>query len=200
MSSKNRMLHAQGIATRAGKRSADPSRHNCFVSYHVADLAEVETFLEDFGDEIIARTIGVTEEDDFIDSTDEDFVRRRIREDYLADTTVTIVLLGRCTWARKYVDWEISSSLRNDPVNRRSGLLVIPLISMNNSARLPARIKDNWTSGGNESSYASYVPYPSSGARLRDEVEIAYDARTGKANLVDNSRSLMASNRSCDEE
>ena len=50
-----------------------------------------------------------------------DYVLRRIREKYLSNTTVTIGLVGECTKARKYVDWEIVSTLRNDPVNGRSG-------------------------------------------------------------------------------
>ena len=37
-----------------------------------------------------------------------DEIRRRIRDDHIADATVTIVLIGPCTWQRKHVDWEIS--------------------------------------------------------------------------------------------
>jgi hypothetical protein len=37
---------------------------------------------------------------------------RRIRQLYLLDSTVTIVLIGKCTWARKFVDWETQASLR----------------------------------------------------------------------------------------
>ena len=40
---------------------------------------------------------------------------RTTGENYLSNTTVTIVLIGECTKARKYVDWEIASTLRNDP-------------------------------------------------------------------------------------
>ena len=50
--------------------------------------------------------------DDVIESTDTDYVMRRIRELYLQDSTVTIVLIGKCTWARRFVDWEIQASLR----------------------------------------------------------------------------------------
>ena len=55
---------------------------------------------------------------------------RKIREKYLTNSTVTIVFIGECTKARKYVDWEIASSLRNDPNNGRSGLLGINLKSL----------------------------------------------------------------------
>lgn len=188
MSSKSQMYEVQRIAERATLRSSDSSRHKCFISYHVADLLEVETFVEDYGTEFIPRSVGVTEEDDFVDSKDTDYIKRRIREKYLADSSVTIVLLGAGTWGRKFVDWEISSSLRHDTVNRRSGLLVIPLPSMNNSTRLPDRVKDNWISGDQDVSYALYHSYPLSAQSLRNSIESAFQARTSKASLVDNSR------------
>lgn len=197
MSNKDLMLRVQRVAEAASLRKSDSTRHKCFVSYHVADVDEVSQFLDDFGTEFIPRSVGVTEEDDFVDSTDTEYIKRRIREKYLADSTVTIVLLGRCTWGRKFVDWEISSSLRNDPVNKRSGLLVMPLPSMNNSATLSDRIKDNWVKDKPEDSYASYLAYPSSASSLRSKIDEAFLARTTKADKVDNSRALRLANASC---
>ena len=52
-----------------------------------------------------------------------DEIRRRIRDDHIADATVTIVLIGPCTWQRKHVDWEISASLIDRPNNKRCGLV-----------------------------------------------------------------------------
>lgn len=160
-------------------------------------MDEVESFIEDYGSEFIARCVGVTEESDFVDSTDEDYIKRRIREDYLTDSTVTIVLLGKCTWSRKFVDWEISSSLRNDSNNKRSGLLVIPLPSMNNTAKLPARVKDNWKENDQANSYALYKSYPNSGKGLKRMIQSAFDARSNKGGKVNNSRSLRKNNSSC---
>jgi len=34
---------------------------------------------------------------------------RRIREEKLQDSTVTIVLVGNCTNSRRYVDWKIKA-------------------------------------------------------------------------------------------
>lgn len=197
MSSKDLMRRAQLIAETAAARKVDATRHKCFVSYHVDDLDEVSKFLDDFGSEFIARSVGVTEEDDFVGSTDSEYIKRRIRELYLTDSTVTIGLLGRCTWARKFVDWEISSSLRDDSVNKRSGLLVMPLPSMDNSSVLPARIKDNWIEGDLASSYAVYASYPTTTSVLRARIEEAFRARTAKADKVNNSRKLRQSNAAC---
>ena len=36
---------------------------------------------------------------------------QQIREEFVAQVSVTVVLIGRCTWQRKYVDWEIGASL-----------------------------------------------------------------------------------------
>jgi hypothetical protein len=197
MSTTAAMFHLQQIAERAASRKNDPTRHKCFISYHVDDMTEVEQFIDSFGSEFIARSVGVTVEDDFVDSIDDDYIKRRIREKYLADSTVTIVLLGKCTWTRKFVDWEISSSLRNDTNNKRSGLLVYPLPYLHNSAHLPARIEDNWVQGDQVSSYARFLSYPSSLSVVRSHIESAFNDRTVKASLVNNSRVLQQRNLNC---
>ena len=40
-----------------------------------------------------------------------DEISRRVRDDYLSDSTVTVVLVGKDTWRRKHVDWEIAATL-----------------------------------------------------------------------------------------
>ena len=114
-------------------------KHRCFVSYHKVNSTAVKNFVEEFSDVFTAKTVGVTDEDDFINSDDRDYVMRRIREKYLSNTTVTIVLIGECTKARKYVDWEIASTLRDDPVNGRSGLLGINMKSVDRRWLAPPR-------------------------------------------------------------
>src|SRR4051794_8917026 len=94
-------------------------RRKCFISYHHADEAEVNDFIKVYDgmhDAFIARGIGEAMPGDVIDSTDTDYVMRRVRELYVGDSTVTLVMLGRCTWARRYVDWEIQASLRPSPL------------------------------------------------------------------------------------
>ncbi len=85
-------------------------RHKCFISYHKDDQTAVDEFCDQFEGSFIRR--GIAMEDDIIDSDDTDYVMRRIRELYLQDSTVTVVLIGRCTWARRFVDWEVQSSLQ----------------------------------------------------------------------------------------
>ncbi|WP_460540396.1 TIR domain-containing protein [Glycomyces halotolerans] len=146
------------MAEVAAARSTDTTRHKCFVSYHAADADEVESFLDEFGAAFIPRVIGVTDEDPWVESNDTDYIMEKIREKYLTDSTVTIVLRGKCTWARKYVDWEIYSSLRNDSRNKRSGLMGISLPSFTEKPRkLPTRLDDNLADG---ESYAKWWVIP----------------------------------------
>ncbi len=91
-------------------------RHKVFISYYQADQDEVVEFVNTFDEErdvFIARVIGTEMSQDIIDSNDPAYVMRRIRELYLGDSTVTIVMIGKCTWARRYVDWELQATLRH---------------------------------------------------------------------------------------
>ena len=171
-------------------------RHKCFVSFHQADEAEVDTFIEDFEDIFIPRVLGVSDEDDFIDSDDTDYVMDQIREKYLTDSTVTIVLVGKCSWARRYVDWEVYSTLRNDKNNRRSGLMAITLPSAADYSKKqpPPRVDDNVDG---ENGYARWWKYPTSGTGLRSHIDGAFDARTSKPHLIDNTRDRKKNNASC---
>jgi hypothetical protein len=190
----------QALADRAAARKVDSTRHKCFISYHADDKDEVATFIDNFGAEFIAKTIGVTDEDDFIDSMDTDYIMDQIRTKYLGDSTVTIVLMGQCTWARRYVDWEVYSSLRNSKYSKVNGLLAIQLPSQAGmSTTLQARVNDNVTrdANGNDTGYARWYVYPSSAATLRGWISDAFLARTQRVELIDNTRPRRQSSASC---
>lgn len=61
------------------------------------------------------------------DSLSTKTIRQKIRDEYLRDTQVTILLCGTETKYRKHVDWELKSSMINTIRNKRSGILVIYL-------------------------------------------------------------------------
>ncbi|MGW1755935.1 TIR domain-containing protein [Streptomyces mirabilis] len=173
------------------------TRRKCFISYHHDDEVEVQKFIETFDhnhDVFIARGIGAGMPGDVIDSNDRDYIMRRVRESYLRDSTVTIAMVGKCTWARRYVDWEIASTLRNDARNRRSGLMGIILPSAANSPTAPLRLDDNLGSK-DSTKYARWYNYPTTTASLSSMIEDAYMAR--EARVPDNSRLLFSYNRSC---
>ena len=192
------LSRVQRAALLAELRSNDQTRHKCFVSYHQDDEDEVIKFIYDYSSVFIAKVLGVSDDDDFIDSSDTDYVMRRIRELYLTDSTVTIVLIGRCTWARKYVDWEIASTLRNDSNNKRSGLLGVVLPSVG-TLTLPYRLYDNVPKTDGTDGYARYMYYPASNYALRTNIEDAFNARSNysRYSLIDNTRELFKYNRHC---
>ena len=101
-------------------------RRKVFVSYHHRDDQEYkDRFVRMMSVYIVDKSVDTG---DIIDQDlPVDEVRRRIRDEYIADATVTVVLIGRCTWQRKHVDWEISASLIDTPHNDRCGLLGIRL-------------------------------------------------------------------------
>lgn len=186
----------EAFAARVAATKVDPARHKCFISYHAADVDEVTKFIDEFGTEFIAKTVGVTDEDDFIDSQNSDYIMDQIRTRYLGDSTVTIALMGKCTWARRYVDWEIYSSLRDSKLSKVNGLLAIQLPS---GGKLQARINDNVQR--NESSmdigYARWHAYPGSKSELRSLISDAFDARTSRRHLINNSRARRLSSAAC---
>jgi hypothetical protein len=182
------------VAKRAASRNTDTTRHRCFVSYHVDDEIEVAKFLDDFGDQFIATVVGVTANDDFVNSDDNEYIMYQIRKRYLGNTTVTIVLVGACTRTRKFVDWEVYSSLRRYEDYAPSGLVAINLPSLGNTGRLPDRVSDNVHK---DEKYARYWTYPSSKAGARNNVDIAFEARSSKENLISNSRDRRQNNSLC---
>lgn len=178
---------------------AAKTRHRCFISYHHADESEVAGFIDTFDhdqDVLIARGIGANMSGDIINSSDPVYIMRRIREEYLRDTSVTIVMIGKETWGRKFVDWEIAASLRNTPTVSASGLLAItlPSAAAYSGRQLPDRLADNIEGEDGKGGYARWWKYPSDADSLADYIEIAYFNRIQEAHLRNNSRPLRQRN------
>ena len=177
-------------------------RHKCFISYHHDDQAEVDEFISTFDDErdvLIARGLGQEMAQDIINSDDTAYVMRRIRELYLKDSTVTIVLMGRCTWARRYVDWEIQASLRHGSVVTPNGLLGIKLPSYSErDGQYPNRLNVNLKQNDDqEDCYARSIAYPSRKDTLANAIDAAFDRRQTHEKWINNPRERFLNNRSC---
>lgn len=173
-------------------------KRKVFISFHQKDRPEVDDFLDRWASRegvFIPKALGVSDNDDFINSTNPEYVMSRIRQAYLGDSTVTIVLIGTCTHSRRYVDWEIKTSLRQGDYTP-NGLLGILLPSCGNSAHLPQRFRDNWGKG-EANCYARYRAYPTSAQQLSDWIEDAYNARTIRDHLIQNRADMMKYNGKC---
>lgn len=101
--------------------------HNVFISYHHGNdqyyknqLSELNQYTLKFWDRSVR-------DGDISDDLSTQTIRRLIRDRWLRNSTVTILLVGKQTSFRKHVDWELKSSMIDGSVNKKSGILVISL-------------------------------------------------------------------------
>jgi hypothetical protein len=166
------------------------------------DEVEVRNFITQFNDiddVFIRRGLGLDVESDIINSTDADYVMRRIRERYLHGSSVTIVMVGQCTWARRYVDWEIQASLRRGTGILPNGLIGIILPS-GVGATVPPRLQVNRRrdSSNNPAGYARLYDYPTSAWDLSGMIREAHDRRLlHNSYLIENPRERPHYNAPC---
>lgn len=103
--------------------------HKVFITYHHMNDQDYKVRLQRIGCEhriFIDKSVPVA---DIPDRLDDQAIRRKIRDEYLRDSTVTILLVGTETKGRKHVDWEVYSSMIDGSVNKKSGILVVNLPS-----------------------------------------------------------------------
>ena len=125
---------------------------------------------------------------DIDDDLDDSTIRELIRDEYLRDTTVTILLVGTETMNRKHVDWEIYSSMYDGRLNKKSGILVVNLPTINCTYYTAAHAGEkervypdttNWMSIGSRTDYESR--YPNMPARIIDNL-LKRDAKVSVVN------------------
>lgn len=171
-------------------------RHRVFVSYHHANDESYRKIFElRFGNSFGLIIPGSVRVGDIRSGLKADTIRRIIRDEYLRDTSVTVVLIGTQTWQRKHVDWEISSSLRRTDLNPRSGLLGLFLRSHPDFGSekyhrgiIPPRLYDNAECG-----YAVLADWSEDPEHMQSLVQRAY---LNKSRVrPDNHRPLFQKNR-----
>jgi hypothetical protein len=127
-----------------------------------------------------------------------EYIARLIRQDFISDASVVVVLVGPKTYCRKHVDWEIFAGL--DPrTGGRSGLVGFLLPHHPNFAAgtynpviVPARLVENLSSG-----YASFFRWTTDVAIIRQRVDEAFQNRVSRNSQAQNGRAQMPSN-TCD--
>lgn len=177
-----------------------PSRHKVFVSYHhsIGDQKYRNDFESLFAERhgvMVSKSVQIGDIDPNIAT---DTIRQKIRNEYLRDSTVTVVLIGPETWKRKHVDWEIGSSIRHTQCNPRSGLLgiILPTYprsdpSKYNRDTIPPRLYDNIQCG-----FAKIYNWSADPAAVQKWIHEAFERRN-KIN-PDNSFPNFVNNRSGD--
>lgn len=107
------------------------SKRKVFISYHHKNDQYYKNELVRLSNEygvFIDYSVDTGEIDD---SLDDQAIRQKIRDEYLKESSVTILLVGTETKKRKHIDWEIYSSMFDGQRNKKSGILVINLPSVN---------------------------------------------------------------------
>ncbi|MBS1735365.1 MAG: TIR domain-containing protein [Bacteroidetes bacterium] len=102
--------------------------HRVFIS-HKRENRSYKNYIQDnLGVDMIDKSLN-----EAIDSDDEDYIMKKIREDYLSDSTVTIFLIGLHSseyegeGEQVYIKRELQASLYNGKANSRNGILGIVL-------------------------------------------------------------------------
>lgn len=162
-------------------------RHKVFISFHEKkDKGYKDHLVRMLGDDIVDKSVHKDELDDTGLKTST--VRQIIRDDYIADASVTVVLIGPETWRRKHVDWEVGSSIRKTKKNPRCGLLGILLPNhpdyhnpTYDSGNIPPRLADNCEG---EDPYAEIYRWedlkkPGVKAKIRRWIDEAFKRKDG---------------------
>ena len=172
-------------------------RHKVFISFHEEDIEYKDRFVRMMKRHVVDKSVEVNDIDDRNIKTET--IRQRIRDKFIADATVTIVLIGPCTWQRKHVDWEIGSSLRATKNNSRCGLVGLLLPNhpeyekrKHNPRLIPPRVADN-CKGDDPYAVIHKWPIPWAPVRIRGWIHRAFTRRTGTA--PSNARAQFKRNR-----
>ncbi|WP_434509810.1 TIR domain-containing protein [Desulfitobacterium sp. AusDCA] len=169
-------------------------KHKVFISYyHEDDQYYKDKFEALFGDIFINKSVG---DGDIDDDLSANYIKRLIQEGYLTDTSVLVVLVGKNTYKRKHVDWEISAAL-SKKVGGYSGLLGLclpdhPAYGKDEYSAddVPPRLVDNLKSG-----YAKLYDWTTSEKIIKARIEDAFDARINRKDKIDDTREQFKKNR-----
>lgn len=149
-------------------------RHKVFISYfHSDDQAYKEHLInmvfynmDKMMFESVFDDFSVREGD--IDDTNmkDETIREKIRDEYIKNATVLILLCGENTSCRKHVDWEINAAMFDSEKNPKMGILAINLPSINQSSMAASNDEKklisnvtNWVTLVNDEDYENHYPY-----------------------------------------
>jgi hypothetical protein len=166
--------------------AAAPKR-KVFVSYHHrGDRNWYDAFTKFFCDTYDVIQDNSVERE--IDSDNAEYVIRKIREEYITGTSCTIVLCGKDTPGRKFVDWEIKATL-----DKKHGLIGVRLptapLQPGNKINVPDRLWDNINT-----SFASWVTWEALTSSPQGCSRMIDDAAKKETRYIANDRALRTRN------
>lgn len=104
--------------------------HKVFISFHHDNDQKYKDSLVKWGVENNIFIDGSVDMGEIPDDWTPQQIREYIRDEHLKDTSVTILLVGIETKNRKHIDWELFSSMYDGKKNKKSGIIVINLPSV----------------------------------------------------------------------
>ncbi|QVK20849.1 TIR domain-containing protein [Mycoplasmatota bacterium] len=141
------------------------NKHKTFVSFHSDDEFYKKQLdqLSEYSDLFVNKSV---KEGDIPDEWPDERIRRVIRDDFLSDTTVTILLVGKNTMKRKFIDWELHASMINTDKNPQSGIVCVNLPTIRQARRASSEREKqlinkygNWTRFNNKGEFEKNYPY-----------------------------------------
>jgi hypothetical protein len=161
-----------------------PVKRKVFISYHHRN----DQYYYDLFSQYFSETLELFYDnslDRSIDSTNAEYLNRKIREEYIFGTSTTILLCGSETWKRRWVDWEIHATLYY-----KHGLLGIILptctLSKDNKYIVSARLHENLQSG-----YAVLMSWTNEENLLKANIEEAVKNSNLSTSKICNSTAKM---------
>ena len=143
--------------------------HNVFISYHHRNDQTYKSELIRIGNRFGVFIDKSVDTGDIDEDLDDQVIRTKIRDEYLRDSTVTVLLVGLETRTRKHIDWELYSSMFDGTRNKKSGILVINLPSTGcfnyfaahgrEEKRLIYPEQQSWTHLGSRAEFEAWFPY-----------------------------------------
>jgi len=163
-----------------------PQKPRLFISYHHADDQRwCDAFRQYFG-----NTYDLFTDNSLlrkINSDDAEYIDRKVRDEYITGSSITVVLCGPNTWKRKFVDWEIHATL--DKQHALLGI-ILPHNAPNSTGNyvVPARLHDNIQSG-----YAHWIKWTTDPNEIAKSITQSKDMAK-EISKIENSREQMKRN------
>lgn len=179
--------------------------HKTYLSHHPDDQSQVGQFLEQFdylNNLAIHRPQGELEQDIEREDNKHKLIHK-MRQRYLKDSTVTLLLLGPCTYTQRSVDLELLASLHHgqdvmaDPDEDilPNGLVAVMLPHYQENG-FPDRLNENLrVSETQPIPYAKVIPYPDDKATLAAAIKEAYTRR--QTLLPNNTPTMQSEDKAC---
>lgn len=150
------------------------ARHRVFISYYHHDdqrykdyLIKMQEFnIETMQMQSIFEDFSVHEKEIDDAGLSSEQIRCIIRDEYIKDATVLILLCGENTKKRKHIDWELHTAMYDSPANRQMGIIVINLPTIKQGIRASSKeekplLSDfgQWYSIDNRAEFEAQYPY-----------------------------------------